>query len=67
MYLPQVSGEQAYEIVERLRKATPLGQSFSAGLALWDRQESSEALLARADAAVYAAKDAGRDRVVQAV
>jgi diguanylate cyclase (GGDEF)-like protein len=64
--LPQASLEQAYEVVERLRQAMPLSQSFSAGLAVWDGQEASDALLARADTALYAAKDAGRDRVVLA-
>jgi diguanylate cyclase (GGDEF)-like protein len=64
--LPQASLDHAYEVVERLREAMPLDQSFSAGLAVWDRQEPSDALLARADAALYAAKDAGRDQVVLA-
>jgi diguanylate cyclase (GGDEF)-like protein len=64
--LPQASLDHAYNVVERLRQAMPLGQSFSAGLAVWDGDEPSDALLARADAALYAAKDAGRDRVVLA-
>jgi GGDEF domain-containing protein len=64
--LPNATLEQAYDVVERLRQAMPLGQSFSAGLAVWDGDEPSDALLARADAALYAAKDAGRDQVVLA-
>jgi diguanylate cyclase (GGDEF)-like protein len=64
--LPNATLEQAYDVVERLREAMPLGQSFSAGLAVWDGDEPSDALLARADAALYAAKDAGRDQVVLA-
>lgn len=36
---------------------------FSAGIAQWQAGESAEALLQRADRALYAAKQAGRDRV----
>jgi diguanylate cyclase len=32
----------------------------------WDGQEISEELVARADRALYQAKDAGRDRIVAA-
>ena len=41
--------EQAAEIVERLRAATPGGQTCSAGLACWDFAESVDDLLGRAD------------------
>ena len=53
-------------MLERLRAVTPHQQTFSAGLACWDRQEISEELVARADRALYQAKDAGRDRIVAA-
>lgn len=66
LYLPQVPQQQAYEIVERLRQVTPLDQSFSAGLAVWNGHESGEVLLARADTAMYGAKQAGRDQIVLA-
>jgi diguanylate cyclase (GGDEF)-like protein len=56
----------AVESLERLKAATPLGQTFSAGLAQWDGSESPEQLLGRADVALYAAKDAGRNRIVEA-
>jgi diguanylate cyclase (GGDEF)-like protein len=39
---------------------------FSAGLAEWTPQESAEHLIARADEAMYAAKRAGRGRVMVA-
>jgi diguanylate cyclase len=45
--------------------AQPIGQlSFSAGIAQLHPNESSSRLLARADAALYAAKAAGRDRIL---
>jgi diguanylate cyclase (GGDEF)-like protein/PAS domain S-box-containing protein len=62
--LPDTSPEQAEEIVERLRAATPDGQTASAGLACWDCVESVEDLVGRADSALYRAKAAGRDRAV---
>ena len=53
-------------MLERLRAATPAGQTFSAGVATWDGNETSEELIARADQALYQAKDAGRDRILVA-
>ena len=49
-----------------LRAVTPSGQTFSAGLAEWNDQESPEALVGRADRALYEAKHAGRDRIMAA-
>jgi diguanylate cyclase (GGDEF)-like protein/PAS domain S-box-containing protein len=57
----------ATDIVERLRAATPGGQTCSAGLAAWRPGESVDDLVARADQALYRAKEAGRDRLVSAV
>jgi diguanylate cyclase (GGDEF)-like protein len=62
--LPDADVAQAEAIVGRLRGATPLGQTFSAGIAVWDGSESIEALLERADRALYAAKQAGRNRTL---
>jgi diguanylate cyclase (GGDEF)-like protein len=62
--LPGATLAEAAAVVDRMRAATPDGQSFSAGVVHWDGSESAEALTARADASLYAAKRAGRDRVV---
>jgi diguanylate cyclase (GGDEF)-like protein/PAS domain S-box-containing protein len=64
--LPDTRPEQGVEIVERLRAATPDRQTCSAGLACWDLAETAEDLIGRADSALYRAKAAGRDRLVQA-
>ena len=53
-------------LLERLRAATPLGQSCSAGIAVWNSVESVEELMERVDAALYEAKRQGRDRAVLA-
>jgi diguanylate cyclase (GGDEF)-like protein len=64
--LPGCDPDQAVRLLERLRGATPAGQTCSAGVASWDGTEDAAALVARADAALYEAKSAGRDRVVTA-
>jgi len=64
--LPDTEPDQAAEIVERLRRQTPLEQTCSAGLALWDYAESIDDLLRRADEALYLAKAGGRDQLAQA-
>jgi diguanylate cyclase (GGDEF)-like protein len=56
----------AVEVVERLRLATAGGLTASAGVASWDGLESGEELFGRADAALYEAKQSGRDRTVAA-
>jgi diguanylate cyclase (GGDEF)-like protein len=56
----------AEPVVARLRAATPLGATCSIG---WDAAAPGDdgvGLLRRADRALYAAKDAGRDRALQA-
>jgi diguanylate cyclase (GGDEF)-like protein/PAS domain S-box-containing protein len=64
--LPDTEPEQAAEIVERLRATTPMEQTCSAGLALWDSVESIDDLLRRADEALYLAKASGRNQLAQA-
>jgi diguanylate cyclase (GGDEF)-like protein len=72
--LPMTGLREARTAAERIRRAvreTPfvLGpgqsvtQTLSLGVAAWDGRESAEAFEARADAASYAAKHAGRDKV----
>jgi diguanylate cyclase (GGDEF)-like protein len=61
--LPNCTAAQAVEILERLQRNTPDGQTFSGGLAQWDGEEDGRALVARADGALYRAKRAGRARV----
>jgi diguanylate cyclase (GGDEF)-like protein len=60
--LAGVAPVEAVALLDRLRPFTPAGQTFSAGIATWNGNESSDGLFARADAALYAAKAAGRDR-----
>ena len=64
--LPAQDLPAALVAVERLRTAMPAGVTCSAGLARWTAGESTAKLVGRADGALYAAKDAGRDRTVTA-
>jgi diguanylate cyclase (GGDEF)-like protein len=54
----------AAKLLERVLEATPLGQTFSGGVASWTGDEAPERLVARADAALYEAKNAGRARLM---
>lgn len=62
--LPGTDLEHAQQMLERLRGCLPQGQTCSAGVCRWDGSESAESLTARADSALYAAKESGRDRIV---
>lgn len=64
--LPGCDVVAAADVLGRLRGTVPHRQTCSVGYAQWDGTESTEALVARADAAMYAAKQAGRDRAVAA-
>jgi diguanylate cyclase (GGDEF)-like protein len=64
--LPDCDAPAAAEMLQRLRAVMPDTQTFSAGIATWDGLEAVDDLVARADAALYAAKNAGRDRSVVA-
>ena len=65
--LPHSDEDAARIVVERLLEVVPLGQTASAGIAIWDGAESADALLARADAALYEAKRAGRAQACMAL
>jgi diguanylate cyclase (GGDEF)-like protein len=56
--------EDGEALAERLRAAMPEEQTCSVGLVCWDTSEDAEELFGRADRALYAAKEAGRDRVI---
>jgi diguanylate cyclase (GGDEF)-like protein len=56
--------QDAREVVERIRQAAPGSIRCSAGFSSWRPGESAEAVVARADAALYEAKGRGRDQTV---
>jgi len=62
LLLHNCNAANALEVVERLRQRIPSDQSCSAGIATHDPGSPPEALMARADTALYEAKTAGRDR-----
>lgn len=63
LMLPACSLDQAETVLKRLQSATPKVITFSAGVARWDERESALHLMQRADAALYSAKQTGRNRV----
>jgi diguanylate cyclase (GGDEF)-like protein len=66
LLLPGCTITDAQALVQRLRAAMPDGETVSAGIACWDETEGAEDFVGRADAALYAAKRGGRDRLVTA-
>lgn|GEM_PF-2370608 len=64
--LPDCPSEAALKVASRLRADVPSGQTVSAGVATWIAGESGAEIVGRADAALYRAKAAGRDRAVAA-
>jgi len=58
--------DEAMAILDRVRAATPLGETVSIGVARWDGRQSPEQLIGVADGALYQAKHQGRNRVVAA-
>jgi diguanylate cyclase (GGDEF)-like protein len=61
--LPSCALADAVRVLERLRDATPSGVTASIGVAELHPGESTGDVLARADTALYEAKDSGRDRL----
>lgn len=72
--LPETPEDAALIVIERVREhfankeiVEKLGTiTFSCGVAAWDGAETTDTLLARADAALYQAKSHGRNRVLSA-
>lgn len=59
--MPGCSLSEGTAVADQLRAALPEGLSCSVGVAEWSRGESPAELLSRADEALYAAKNSGRD------
>jgi diguanylate cyclase (GGDEF)-like protein len=66
LLLPGCDAERACLLVQQLRDGVPHGQTFSAGVAVWEPGTTRELLLAQADAALYRAKRDGRNRTAVA-
>jgi diguanylate cyclase (GGDEF)-like protein/PAS domain S-box-containing protein len=66
LLLPACDAASARQLLGRLHELPLDGVTFSAGIAEWDGSCSDEALIGRADAALYAAKRAGRNRTLTA-
>jgi diguanylate cyclase (GGDEF)-like protein len=64
--LPGSDAEAAVHAAERIRLACPDGETCSVGVAVLAPAETAEDLVGRADAALYAAKRAGRNRTALA-
>jgi diguanylate cyclase len=74
--LPEAGLDEAMAITSRVQRALTrrfflannerLLITFSAGVALHDGSETRDAIIARADAALYRAKRAGKNRVIAA-
>ncbi|MCY2926894.1 MAG: diguanylate cyclase [Planctomycetota bacterium] len=74
LLMPQTPLAECLLVVDRLRErvlgtlthADGRAVTLSGGLAAWEGDSCQDDLLARADAALYQAKDAGRNRIVAA-
>jgi diguanylate cyclase (GGDEF)-like protein len=66
LVLPNCGLGEGIDVVDRVRAATPRGQTVSAGIARWDGEEPVELLVARAAEALAGAKAGGRDMTIAA-
>lgn len=66
LILVDAGEDEALQVAERVRAATPDPITCSIGVAWWNRPESARELFIRADRALYEAKRQGRDRVTAA-
>jgi diguanylate cyclase (GGDEF)-like protein len=64
--MPGTEVGTAEHVLRELRAATPADLTFSGGLTRWLPGETPEAVIRRADDALYVAKSRGRDQVVVA-
>jgi diguanylate cyclase (GGDEF)-like protein len=64
--LPSCGLGEAVDVIDRVRAATPRGQTASAGVARWDGEEPADLLLVRAQDALAAAKSTGRNVTIAA-
>lgn len=62
LLLRDCDAHTATEVTDRLRRRVPQNQTCSAGIAIGRLGETAEAVIARADDALYEAKSLGRDR-----
>jgi diguanylate cyclase (GGDEF)-like protein len=66
LILPSCGLGEAVEVLDRVRAATPRGQTASAGVARWNGEEPAELLMLRAQDALAAAKSSGRNVTIPA-
>jgi diguanylate cyclase (GGDEF)-like protein len=66
LILPNCGLGEAVDVLDRVRAATPRGQTASAGTARWDGEEPAELLVARCEQALQSARLGGGDLTVPA-
>jgi diguanylate cyclase (GGDEF)-like protein/PAS domain S-box-containing protein len=65
--LPNCAEDEAVATLTRLIHAVPGDQTCSIGWAAWDGSESADELMGRVDAALYRAKENGRNCLIESV
>lgn len=63
--MPDSTAERAIRILQQVRACVPSGQTCSIGYTPWEAPEALMDAVARADTALYQAKDGGRDQVAR--